>query len=218
MSTSCNGTCPAQRHEVPLQVPTIEADSSTPPDGRQDDEALFGPGFVEAMIALEQSETLRYTGERWVYTRGDYPAQDVSLRDAEGERFAVLNAADDYRTLEELSSTTAPQRVHSGAIYLHQGESYLVTEYNGEMRHAIVKPVRRTTTPSPGSSTTCASSAPFSTDRRRPLLLTWGACGSGGRWSATGAFSSSPKRCLARRRWRCRPWSMRRSRSGGICR
>jgi DEAD/DEAH box helicase domain-containing protein len=102
---------------------------------------LFGPGFVDAMIALEESETLRYTGERWVYSRGDYPAQDVSLRDAEGERFALLDAADDFRMLEELSSTTAPQRVHPGAIYLHQGDSYLVTEYNGEMRHAIVKPV-----------------------------------------------------------------------------
>jgi DEAD/DEAH box helicase domain-containing protein len=132
---------PCAAHEVPLQVPASEADSSTAPDGGQDDEALFGPGFVDAMIELEQSETLRYTGERWVYTRGDYPAQDVSLRDAEGERFAILNAADDYRTLEELSSTSAPQRVHPGAIYLHQGETFLVTEYNGEMRHAIAKPV-----------------------------------------------------------------------------
>jgi DEAD/DEAH box helicase domain-containing protein len=130
---------PCAAHEVPLRVPSEEppVDSTA----RQDDEALFGPGFVDAMIALEQSDTLRYTGERWVYTRGDYPAQDVSLRDAEGERFAVLNAADGFTTLEELSSTAAPQRVHPGAIYLHQGESFLVTEYNGDMRHAIVKPV-----------------------------------------------------------------------------
>jgi len=132
---------PCAAHEAPLQVPAVEEASAIRQDGRQDDEALFGPGFVDAMIALEESEVLRYTGERWVYTRRDYPAQDVSLRDAEGERFAVLNAADDYRTLEELSSTSAPQRVHPGAIYLHQGESYLVTEFNGEMRHAIVKPV-----------------------------------------------------------------------------
>jgi DEAD/DEAH box helicase domain-containing protein len=132
---------PCAAHEAPLQVPVVEEASPNRQDGRQDDEALFGPGFVDAMIALEQSEVLRYTGERWVYTRGDYPAQDVSLRAAEGERFAVLNAADDFRTLEELSSTSAPQRVHPGAIYLHQGESYLVTEFNGEMRHAIVKPV-----------------------------------------------------------------------------
>ncbi len=106
-----------------------------------DDETLFGPGFVDAMIALENSGTLRYTGERWLYTRGDYPAQEVSLRDAEGARFAVLNAAEQYRMVEELSSSTAPFRVHPGAIYLHQGESYQVTEYNADLRHAIVTPV-----------------------------------------------------------------------------
>jgi DEAD/DEAH box helicase domain-containing protein len=132
---------PCAAHEVPLQVPAAEDGVQTRPAGGQDDEALFGPGFVDAMIALEQSEVLRYTGEHWIYTRRDYPAQDVSLRDADGERFAVLNAAAGYSTLEELSSTSAPQRVHPGAIYLHQGESYLVTEYNGEMRHAVVKPV-----------------------------------------------------------------------------
>jgi DEAD/DEAH box helicase domain-containing protein len=93
------------------------------------------------MIALENHGVLRYTGERWVYTRGDYPAQEVNLRDAEGTRFAILNAADTYRVLEEISRSSAPLRVHPGAIYLHQGESYLVTEYNPDLRHAIVTPV-----------------------------------------------------------------------------
>ncbi len=133
---------PCAAHEVPLRV---SAEEGRPQDlespAIQDDEALFGPGFVDAMVALEDSGALRYTGERWVYTRGDYPAQDISLRDAEGDRFAILDAANTYRMLEEISSTTAPMRVHPGAIYLHQGESYLVTEYNAELRHAIVKPV-----------------------------------------------------------------------------
>ncbi len=125
---------PCAAHETPLRV--AEEDGQL-----EDDEALFGPGFVDAMVALEEHGVLRFTGDRWVYARGDYPAQDVSLRDAEGERFAILNAANDYRLLEEISSTTAPFRVHPGAIYLHQGESYLVTEYNAGLRHAIVKPV-----------------------------------------------------------------------------
>ena len=55
----------------------------------QDDEALFGPGFVDAMVQLEQNGgRCEYTGEKWVYRASDYPAQDVSLRDAEGDRFA----------------------------------------------------------------------------------------------------------------------------------
>jgi len=133
---------PCAAHEAPLTVPHDDSDFRSPGgSGSMDDEALFGPGFVDAMIALEEADVLRYNGDRWVYTRGDYPAQDVNLRDAEGERFAILNAAETFSTLEEISSSSAPFRVHPGAIYLHQGESYLVTEYNAELRHAIVRPV-----------------------------------------------------------------------------
>jgi DEAD/DEAH box helicase domain-containing protein len=141
---------PCAAHETPLRVEHDDADFRSLGDpstgsgqafGSLDDEALFGPGFVDAMIALENHGVLRYTGERWVYTRGDYPAQEVNLRDAEGTRFAILNAADTYRVLEEISRSSAPLRVHPGAIYLHQGESYLVTEYNPDLRHAIVTPV-----------------------------------------------------------------------------
>ncbi|MCA1553474.1 MAG: DEAD/DEAH box helicase, partial [Chloroflexi bacterium] len=47
------------------------------------DEALFGGGFVDAMIALERSGVLEYAHERWHY-RGQarYPAEAVSLRSA----------------------------------------------------------------------------------------------------------------------------------------
>ena len=31
-------------------------------------------------------------------------------------------------------------RVHPGAVYLHQGEAFLVTEFNPSLRHAIVSP------------------------------------------------------------------------------
>lgn len=133
---------PCAAHEAPLVVPSGEG---AEPVG-QDDEALFGPGFVDAMVGLENSGTLRYVegfagqGQRWVYAGSGYPAQDVNLRDAQGERFAILNAADHHRVLEELSSSQAPFRVHPGAVYLHQGESYVVTEYNVGRGQAVVAP------------------------------------------------------------------------------
>ena len=132
---------PCAAHETPLRVGQ-EQDLTGLPDrsGLNDDEALFGPGFVDAMIGLENDEIVRFTGDRWVYARRDYPAEGLSLRDAQGERFAVLNAGDNYRMIEELSASTAPQRVHPGAVYLHQGEAFLVTEFNPGLRHAIVSP------------------------------------------------------------------------------
>jgi DEAD/DEAH box helicase domain-containing protein len=120
---------PCAAHETPLRAD----------DGGQDDEALFGPGFVDAMVQLERSGTLEYTGDKWIYRGSDYPAQDVNLRDAEGDRFALLDAGNQYKMIEELSATTAPQRAHPGAVYLHQGDSYLITEFNYELRHAIAQ-------------------------------------------------------------------------------
>ncbi len=124
-------------HEAPLQVP---GEGEPKPVGALgDDETLFGPGFVPAMVTLENQGLVRYDGRRWTYTRGDYPAQNTNLRDARGERFAVLDGDRDNQTLEELSASQAPFRVHPGAVYLHQGESYEVTEYNEAMRYAVVQ-------------------------------------------------------------------------------
>ncbi|MFZ2359824.1 MAG: DEAD/DEAH box helicase [Anaerolineae bacterium] len=108
--------------------------------GRFDDEALFGPGFVPAMVQLEEEGALEFHGDRWTYTRGDYPAEKVNLRSASGGRFALLDEARNYRTLEEIEASSAPQRVHLGAVYLHQGESYLVTRYDAAMGFAVARP------------------------------------------------------------------------------
>jgi len=107
---------------------------------RFDDEALFGPGFVPAMVQLEEEGVLEFHGDRWTYTAQDYPAEKVNLRSASGGRFALLDEARNYRTLEEIEASSAPQRVHLGAVYLHQGESYLVTRYDAEMGFAVARP------------------------------------------------------------------------------
>ena len=109
---------------------------------RGDDEELFGPGFVQAMVELEEAGALTYQGDRWYPRPGVYPAQDVSLRALTGSRIALLNAADNFRLMEEVESTSAPFRVHPGAIYLHQGESFLVRELDLDAGHAILDPVQ----------------------------------------------------------------------------
>jgi DEAD/DEAH box helicase domain-containing protein len=117
---------PCAAHELPLT---------------NDDESLFGPGFVEAMINLERKGILDYRGERWYYMGWDYPAQEVNLRSISGSRFALLDESQGYQTLEEIEASSALYRVHPGAIYLHQGESYLVTDLDLEAQVAYLRPV-----------------------------------------------------------------------------
>lgn len=106
------------------------------------DEARFGPGFVKAMIRLEQGGVLIYRPEqdRWYYPGRAYPAQDVSIRSIGGRSVALLDEAQGLRQLEEIDSATAPARAHPGAVYLHQGESYLVTALDLEAGRALLRP------------------------------------------------------------------------------
>jgi DEAD/DEAH box helicase domain-containing protein len=108
------------------------------------DEGRFGPGFVEAMIQLEKQGVLAYRPEqdRWYYPGRDYPAQRVSIRSIGGRPIALLDETANLRRLEEIDSATAPARAHPGAIYLHQGESYLVTELDLEKGHATLRPAQ----------------------------------------------------------------------------
>jgi len=108
------------------------------------DEGRFGPGFVEAMIQIEKRGVLAYRPEqdRWYYAGHGYPAQEVSIRSIGGRSIVLLDETQGMRQLEEIDSATAPARAHPGAIYLHQGESYLVTALDLEKGRATLRPTR----------------------------------------------------------------------------
>ncbi len=106
-----------------------------------EDEALFGPGFAEAMVQLERSLALEYRNDRWFFQGIGYPAEDASLRSISAGKFAILDESQNYQLLEELEQTVALGRVYPGAIYLHQGESYLITQLDLDMGIAYASPV-----------------------------------------------------------------------------
>ena len=105
------------------------------------DEALFGPGFVEAMIRLEKAGTLVYRQDRWYVRGSNYPAQQTSIRSLSNHSYALLDESRGGELLEEVEESVAFSRIYPGAIYLHQGESYLVTELDLERRVARCRPV-----------------------------------------------------------------------------
>jgi DEAD/DEAH box helicase domain-containing protein len=132
------------RRRIPPPAPASSHPKAPLPSSlaRGDDEALFGAGFVPAMIALEEAGELEYRGDRWFPRPGAYPAEKVSLRALAGARVGLLDARNNYQLLEEIEGTSALYRAHPGAVYLHQGESFLVRELDLAVGHAIVEPVR----------------------------------------------------------------------------
>jgi len=97
--------------------------------------------YVDAMIELEESGQLEYRDDRWVYRSRRYPAQGVGLRSAGSQRVVIVDTAHEDRVLEEIDATTAYTRAHPGAIYLHQGISYLISELNLRDGVALAKEV-----------------------------------------------------------------------------
>jgi DEAD/DEAH box helicase domain-containing protein len=109
-----------------------------------DDERLFGEGYIDAIIALEQDNTLGYRDDRWYLLSGDYPAQHVNMRAASDTSYVLMDESKGYRILEEVDAPTAFIRVHPGAIYLHRAESYVITRLDLEARIAYARPIDAT--------------------------------------------------------------------------
>jgi DEAD/DEAH box helicase domain-containing protein len=106
----------------------------------QDDEKIFGPALSQERAELEKQGVLRERGRRWYLSPAiAYPAQSINIRSTSGENFALVDTSTGS-LLETIEASVALFQVHPGAIYLHQGESYLVTELDLTSRTAHAVP------------------------------------------------------------------------------
>ncbi len=106
------------------------------------DGELFGQRFTQARAELEAQDLLRERQGRWYPSPSlAYPAEEVNIRTTSSERYTVVDASQGYRELETVEAAVAFFQVHPGAIYLHQGEAYLVTELDLGARTASVVPI-----------------------------------------------------------------------------
>ncbi|HEX77459.1 MAG TPA: DEAD/DEAH box helicase [Dehalococcoidia bacterium] len=104
------------------------------------DESLFGQASAQVRGELEREGRLREKGGRWYPSTGiAYPAQQVNIRSTSGEQYSLVDEANG-ELLETIEASVAFFQVHPGAIYLHQGESYLVTYLDLVSRTAYARP------------------------------------------------------------------------------
>ena len=108
------------------------------------DEALFGRSFIEAMVNLEEEGMVTYQADhdKWHYTGRGYPTQKFSIRSIGSRPIVLVDGSRKSKRLEEMDEASALARVHPGAIYLHQGDSYLVTKLDLQQGQATLKPAQ----------------------------------------------------------------------------
>ena len=106
-------------------------------------ESFGGENIAEVLTFLEEEGVVRRGGGRWYWVGGDSPAQAVSLRTAEGGSVTIVreDASDAEQVIGQIDRATAPTWVHEGAIYMHEGQQYLVTSLDWEAGIATVEPV-----------------------------------------------------------------------------
>ena len=104
------------------------------------DEEFFGVN-VNAMAAeLESEGKLKKRQRKWYLSSTlSYPAQNVSVRAASGKNYSVIDVSQNC-LLEMVGADVAFFQIHPGAIYLHQGKPYLITELDLTKRSAAAMP------------------------------------------------------------------------------
>ena len=105
-----------------------------------DDEKIFGSSLSQERATLEGQGIIRERKGKWYLSPAiAYPAQSINIRSTSGENYALVDASSGS-LLETIEASVALFQVHPGAIYIHQGESYLVTELDLVNHTAYVRP------------------------------------------------------------------------------
>lgn len=116
-------------------APHLAAAAAELPLGDADLE-LFGSSTRRLLDVLVDGGILRRRPTGWFWAREDRPTDHVSLRGA-SEVVAVVETRTG-RVIGTVDEAAAHSQVHTGAVHLHQGETWVVTDLDLEGRAAHV--------------------------------------------------------------------------------
>jgi len=105
---------------------------------RNDELAIFGGDAARDVLdTLVADKILRRRPSGWYWTSRDRPQHEVDIRGSGAEQIVVVEA-DSGRMLGTVDPGSASFAVHPGAVYLHQGSSYVVDDLDFEAGLAMV--------------------------------------------------------------------------------
>ncbi|MEZ6196957.1 MAG: DEAD/DEAH box helicase [Planctomycetota bacterium] len=131
------------------------------------DDAALVPDLGEAVPILVRAGELEefYGTFHW---RGDaHPAGDFSLRNIDGDRFKIVNR-ESGDTLSEMDRPQTYREAHPRAVYLHDGQQYLVEKLDLVGHQVQVRPVEQNFYTEPDVRTTIEV---LNVQEERPVAL-----------------------------------------------
>ncbi|HEX2152675.1 MAG TPA: DEAD/DEAH box helicase [Acidimicrobiia bacterium] len=129
-------THPSQLFERPPEAVVINPENPTVAEAhagcaayelplRLEDREILGGAMEEAANRLVQSEYLRLRDDALYWSHRRRPAPQIDLRSSSGRRFEVVDRTGRPQLLGILDEARAYRDGHEGAVYLHQGETYV---------------------------------------------------------------------------------------------
>jgi len=98
---------------------------------------LFGERAWELLGMLAEAGQLDFR-RRWYWTGSAYPASEINIRSAGGS-YNIVSIENGGTLLGTVDGSSAFDTVHPGAVYLHAGDSYVVTHLDLEEKVAYVE-------------------------------------------------------------------------------
>ncbi|MFT3860299.1 DEAD/DEAH box helicase [Micropruina sp.] len=106
-----------------------------------DDERFFGPTMPQLLEWLAARGVLRRRGAAWYWTSQRRAVDGIDLRSIGGGGVEIVQTSTG-RVIGQVDAAAADRTVHEGAVYLHQGEQWLVEQYDREAGLALCRQQR----------------------------------------------------------------------------
>jgi len=106
---------------------------------READADIFGDGYAGAVARLDDAGLLRARGDKRFWNGRRSPATEIDIRSA--GRVVQIVEDETGRLLGTSDGARAHHTLHTGAIYLHQGEQFEVRALDLRAHVAVVAPV-----------------------------------------------------------------------------
>lgn len=93
----------------------------------------------EILNYLSENNILFLKGDKWFWTEEGYPADAVSINRISSDNFVVVDRTKGEKVIAEVGFSSALETLHKKAIYILEGEQFVVEEMDYENRKAFVR-------------------------------------------------------------------------------
>ncbi len=93
----------------------------------------------EILNYLAENKILLNRDDKWFWSEEGYPADAVSINRVSSDNFVVVDTTSVERVIAEVDFSSALETLHEKAIYILEGEQYIVEKFDFDNRKAFVK-------------------------------------------------------------------------------